>query len=174
MSILYNQHEMSILKYGALVLRTRTKPVTSFDSELAGIIERMKVTLAEATGVGLAATQVGLDIALFLAKLGDKLYVFANPVIIPLSKKTYKDEEGCLSVPGVWVEVERYEHIRLQAQDQKGKEVFYELEGYPARIVQHEVDHLNGVLIVDRISPRQRREIAPMLEEIEHSTNNGG
>ncbi len=165
---------MSIVKYGAAILREKAKAVISFGAELADIIEQMKAKLAEASGVGLAATQVGLDMALFIARLGEKLYVFANPVITPLSKKTYKDEEGCLSVPGVWVEVERYEHIKLSAQDETGKEVLFELEGYPARVVQHEVDHLNGVLIVDRVPPRTRREIAPMLEEIEHSTKNGG
>jgi peptide deformylase len=165
---------MSIVKYGAAILRVKAKTVTSFGAELADIVKQMKAKLAEASGVGLAATQVALDMALFIARLGEKLYVFVNPAITPLSKKTYKDEEGCLSVPGVWVEVERYEHIKLSAQDETGKEVFYELEGYPARVIQHEVDHLNGVLIVDRISPRKRREIAPMLEELEHSTNNGG
>lgn len=157
---------MSIVKYGEAVLRNKTKPVVDFDDRLRKTIEQMKAKMFEANGVGLAATQVGLDLALFVAKLGEEVYAFVNPVIVPLSMEKNKDEEGCLSVPGVWVEVERFERIRLRAQDPDGKEVDLELEGYHARIVQHEVDHLNGVLIIDRIPPKKRREISEQLDEI--------
>lgn len=157
---------MSIKTYGASVLRVKAKPVTSFNGELEKTVEEMKKTMAEANGVGLSANQVGLDEAIFIAKLGEEMYALVNPVLTPLSNETETMEEGCLSIPGVWVDVDRYLKVRLRAQNLKGETVELELEGYPARVVQHEVDHLNGVLIIDRIPSAERRRIAGQLEEI--------
>lgn len=158
---------MSIKRYGEAILRKKAEPITEFDEALERIVEEMKVKMVEASGVGLAATQIGLDMSLFVAKLGEEVYVFANPELVPLSTDSETSEEGCLSVPGVWVDVERYLKVRLRAQDIKGNHVEVELEAFPARIIQHEVDHLNGVLIIDRIPPEERRKIAPQLEKIQ-------
>jgi len=159
---------MSIKTYGEAVLRVRAEPVTEFDDELVQMVDAMKKTMAQANGAGLAATQVGIARAFFIAKLSEEGEVtpYVNPTLIPLSDEKESTEEGCLSIPGVWVEVERYVKLRLQAQDIDGNPVALELEGYPARVVQHEVDHLAGVLIIDRISPGARRRIADQLEVI--------
>ncbi len=161
---------MSIKTYGEAVLRVRAEPVTEFDDELVQMVDAMKKTMAQANGVGLAATQVGIARALFIAKLSeeDEVTPYVNPILVPLSDEKESTEEGCLSIPGVWVEVERYLKLRLQAQDIDGNPVALELEGYPARVVQHEVDHLAGVLIIDRISPGARRRIADQLEVIKN------
>lgn len=159
---------MSIKIYGASILRSKAKPVTEFNAQFERIVAEMKQKMAEASGVGLAATQVGLDMSLFVAKLGDEVYAFVNPELTPLSAETETTEEGCLSIPGVWVDVQRYLKVRLRAQDVRGNRVELELEGFPARIVQHEADHLNGVLIIDRIPSEERRKIAGQLEKIQH------
>lgn len=159
---------MSIKLYGESILREKAKPVAEFGAELEIIVEDMKTKMVDVNGVGLAANQVGLDIALFIAKLDEEVYVFTNPELVPLSTESHISEEGCLSVPGVWVDIERYLKVRLRAQDIKGNHVELELEGFAARVVQHEVDHLNGVLIIDRISPEERRKIVSQLEKIQH------
>ena len=164
---------MSIRTYGASVLRVKAKPVTEFDGALKQTIEQMKKTLEDANGVGLAATQVGIPMAFFIAKLGEdgEVRPYFNPTLTPLSDEIENAEEGCLSIPGVWVEVERYLKLRLQAQDIKGNPVELELEGHPARVVQHEIDHLNGVLIIDYIPSAERRRIADQLEEIRNKNS---
>jgi peptide deformylase len=144
---------MSIKKYGSLILRSKAKPVTDFNGELEQIFAEMKLTMVEAKGVGLAATQVGIDRALFIARLGEdgEVAPYVNPTLTPLSDEIEKAEEGCLSIPGIWVEVDRYLKVRLRAQNLKGETVELDLEGHPARVVQHEIDHLNGVLIIVRL-----------------------
>lgn len=161
---------MSIKTYGVPILRSKTKSVTEFNEELAQTAERMKKTMQEANGVGLSANQVGIDKALFIAKLGEDVYAFVNPELTPLSNETERTEEGCLSIPGVWVDVERYLKVHLRAQNLAGEPIELELEGYPARVIQHEVDHLAGVLIIDRIGTQERRSIAAQLEEIKNKT----
>lgn len=162
---------MSIKTYGTPILRKKAERVTEFDPELGEIAEEMRRTMQAAAGVGLAATQVGIDKALFIAKLGEETYAFVNPVLTPLTTDTDKVEEGCLSIPGVWVDVERYQRVRLQARNVKGEPVEIELEGYFARVIQHEVDHLNGVLIIDRISADQRRKVSDQLEAIKSNAS---
>jgi peptide deformylase len=162
---------MSIKTYGAPILRSKTKPVTEFNEELAKTVEQMKKTMQEANGVGLSANQVGINKALFIVKLGEEVYAFVNPELVPLSNEKENTEEGCLSIPGVWVDVERYLKVRLRAQNLEGETIEIELEGYLARVVQHEVDHLAGVLIIDRIGPDERRRIAEQLEEIKNKVS---
>jgi peptide deformylase len=164
---------MSIKKYGSAILRSKAKPVTEFDGALEQTVEDMKKTMAEANGVGLSANQVGIPKALFIARLSEdgEVKPYVNPTLILLSDEIEKAEEGCLSIPGIWVEVERYLKLRLEAQDIKGNPVELELEGHPARVVQHEMDHLNGVLIIDRIPPAERRRIADQLEEIRNENS---
>jgi peptide deformylase len=164
---------MSIKKYGSAILRSKAKPVTGFNGELEQTVEEMKKTMAEANGIGLAATQVGIDRAFFIARLGadGEVAPYVNPTLTPLSDEIETAEEGCLSIPGIWVEVDRYLKVRLRAQNLKGESVELELEGHPARVVQHEIDHLNGVLIIDRIPFSERRRIAGQLEEIQNENS---
>lgn len=160
---------MSIRTYPDKILREKTRPVSAFNGELGKIVEEMKKIMAEANGVGLSANQVGLDMSLFIAKLGEEMYALTNPELTPLSMEKETMEEGCLSIPGVWVDVERFNKVRLRARDIDGSQVELELEGYPARVVQHETDHLAGMLIIDRISPKERRRVADQLKEIKES-----
>jgi len=162
---------MTIRKYGSTVLREEAVEINKFDAGLIRIVEEMKEAMKQAAGVGLAAPQVGIAKRLFLATLDEKLYVMINPKISPLSTDTEIREEGCLSIPGVWVDVERYVKIKLNAQDINGESVEMELEGFPARVIQHELDHLNGVLIIDRITPAERRKLAEQLEEIKKTVS---
>ncbi|NCF68971.1 MAG: peptide deformylase [Chloroflexi bacterium] len=159
---------MSVLDIVTLpdkVLRERTLPVTRFDEALQQLIDDMIDTMREAPGVGLAAPQIGRSIKLTvietLADVDEEgneidgsrdLYVIANPEIVWTSRKRVKGIEGCLSIPGYVGEVERFESIRVRAQDRNGKKIKLRLHDWTARIFQHEIDHLNGVLYIDRLT----------------------
>ncbi len=147
------------------ILRQKTHPVTKFDDELQQLIDDMIETMRVAPGVGLAAPQIGKPISLTvietLAEVDDDgneidgtrdLYVLVNPEIIWTSKETVDGIEGCLSIPGYLGEVERYTSVRVKAQDRYGKKVRYRVHDWDARIFQHEIDHLNGVLYIDKLT----------------------
>jgi len=148
-----------IRQYPDPVLRMQAKPVEEFDDELRRLIERMKSLMVEANGVGLAATQVGVLRRLFVLSRGDDdVTAIVNPEIVSRSEETETDDEGCLSLQGVAAPVERASSVRLEGLDEAGRQVGYDLEGAPARTAQHELDHLDGVLILDRTTPEARRE----------------
>ena len=147
------------------ILRQKTRPVTRFDGELQQLIDNMIETLREANGVGLAAPQVGqpiqLAVILTLPEEDDEgneiedtreLFVIINPEIFWRSKETTKGIEGCLSIPGYVGEVERHESIRVRGQDRTGRKVRLRLYDWTARIFQHEIDHLNGELYIDKLT----------------------
>jgi peptide deformylase len=139
-----------VRKLGDPVLRAKALQVDRFDDQLAAEIERMGELMHDALGVGLAATLV-------------------NPVVEWQSEEMEAAEEGCLSLPGVHVEVERHERVRVRAQDAAGEDVEVEAEGLEARVIQHEVDHLDGVLILDRISREARKEAMRAMREAQES-----
>ena len=147
-----------IRQYGDPVLRMRAEEVTDFDDELREVSERMITLMHDAEGVGLAATQVGILRRFFVCTLDGEDRLFVNPVVTALGEDTESDAEGCLSLGSVRVPVERLVRVRLAAQDVEGASVALELEGYPARVVQHEVDHLDGKLMLDRADTEARRE----------------
>jgi peptide deformylase len=147
-----------IRQYGDPVLRMRAQDVTVFDDELARVAERMIALMHDAAGVGLAATQVGVLRRLFVFHVEDEDRVLVNPVLAETGKATEVNEEGCLSLGSVHVDVERPVEVTITGQDVTGAPVSYELEGLPARVVQHELDHLDGRLIIDRTDPESRRE----------------
>jgi peptide deformylase len=147
-----------IRQYGDPVLRMRAEEVTDFDDELREVSERMITLMHDAEGVGLAATQVGILRRFFVCTLDGEDRLFVNPVVTALGEDTESDAEGCLSLGSVRVPVERLVRVRLAAQDVEGASVALELEGYPARVVQHEVDHLDGKLMLDRTDTEARRE----------------
>jgi peptide deformylase len=147
-----------VRQYGDPVLRMRASEVEEYDDELRKVTERMIGLMHDAEGVGLAATQVGILRRFFVCTLDGEDRMFVNPVVTPLGKDTVVDTEGCLSLGSVRVPVERSTKVKIEAQDVDGAPVALELEGYPARIVQHELDHLDGKLMLDRTDAESRRE----------------
>jgi peptide deformylase len=156
-----------VRKFGDPVLRTKARPVDRFDDALAMEIERMGRLMNDASGVGLAATQVGTLHRLLVYRVQQDAPVAAlvNPEIEWKGKETETMEEGCLSLPAVLVEVERPLHVRVRAQDAAGEPITIEASGLEARVIQHEIDHLDGVLILDRTSRDQRKEAMRSLRE---------
>ncbi len=147
-----------IRQYGDPALRMTAREVESFDEDLARLAERMIALMHDASGVGLAATQVGVVQRLFVIEPEDgEEHVFVNPRIVDRSAETATDDEGCLSLQGVLVPVERNVKVTVEAQDVTGAPVRVEFEGLGARAVQHELDHLDGTLIIDRTDPESRR-----------------
>lgn len=160
-----------VRKLGDPVLRATAVPVERFDEELVGEAQRMGELMHDALGVGLAATQLGVlhRLLVYRAYSEDPLTVLVNPEIEWRSEETELAEEGCLSLPGVHVEVERAAALRVRARDEHGKELEIEAEGLPARIIQHEVDHLDGILILDRISRSARKEAMRAMREAQRA-----
>jgi peptide deformylase len=154
-----------IRQYPDPALRMKAKPVEEFDDDLRRLVDRMKALMADAVGVGLAATQVGILRRLFVFDRadGDGAAALANPVIVESSEEVETTDEGCLSLQGVLVPVERTVTVRIEGKDERGNDVSYDLEANPARCVQHELDHLDGVLIIDRTTPEARREALATL-----------
>ena len=131
------------------ILRKKTKPVPSVTKDLRKLIKDMIDTMHEANGVGLASPQVAREERVCIAVIGGKITPLINPKITGHSKETAIDQEGCLSLPNVWIDVARSTEITLTYLDVKGKKQQKKLQNFDARVVQHEVDHLEGVLIVD-------------------------
>jgi peptide deformylase len=156
-----------VRKLGDPVLRASAVAVDRFDGSLRSEIERMGELMSDALGVGLAATQVGIlhRVLVYRAYADDPITALVNPVIEWRSDELESAEEGCLSIPGVHVEVERPARIRARARDAFGEEMLVEAEGLEARVIQHEVDHLDGILILDRIPREARREAMRSLRE---------
>jgi peptide deformylase len=153
-----------IRQYGDVALRMHAREVTEFDDDLRRLVERMTALMHDAQGVGLAATQVGVLRRLFVFEPDeDGPRAVVNPVVVEHSEETESDEEGCLSLQGVRVPVERATRIVLAGKDENGEDVRYELEGYGARVAQHELDHLDGVLIIDRTDDENRRGALSVL-----------
>jgi peptide deformylase len=156
-----------VRKLGDPVLRAQALPVERFDDRLRDQVERMGVLMEDAMGVGLAATQLGLLQRLLVYRVQHESPVIAlvNPEIEWSGEDKETMEEGCLSLPGVLVDVERSIHLRVSARDEFGDPVTVEASGLEARVIAHEVDHLDGVLILDRTSREQRREAMRAMRE---------
>jgi len=152
-----------VRQYGDPVLRMRANEVEAFDEELARLAERMIALMHDADGVGLAATQVGILRRLFVFHDEGEDLVVVNPVLVTTGGGTEVDEEGCLSLGPVRMPVERSLEVTLEGVDGQGTPLRLELEGLPARVVQHELDHLDGKLIIDRTDPESRREAMGQL-----------
>jgi peptide deformylase len=148
---------LEIRTFGDPVLKTRAAPVTSFDDSLAHLAEEMLATMREHEGVGLAANQVGRLKRILVATLEDEEFVIANPHIEWTAETTGKEIEGCLSIPGIQVEVGRPTVVTVSGQDPTGAPIRIEASGLLARILQHEIDHLDGVLILDRTDRESRK-----------------
>ena len=156
-----------VRQYPDPVLRMRAHEVEEFDDDLRQLAERMTGLMGEAAGVGLAANQVGVLRRMFVFQptAEDEPRAMVNPEIVERSDETEPDDEGCLSMQGVLVPVERNLRVTIEARDLDGEEVRLELEGMSARVVQHELDHLDGTLIIDRTTPDGRREALAVLRQ---------
>jgi len=148
------------------VLKTRAAPVETFDGSLARLTEEMLATMRENDGVGLAANQVGRLKRVLVASVEDEDYVIVNPVLSDMSETTERGQEGCLSIPGINVEVDRPTAVTVTGQNASGEPLRIEAQDMLARVLQHEVDHLDGVLILDRTDRQSRKDA--MREWREH------
>jgi peptide deformylase len=172
---------LPIIEFPDSRLRVKAKPVTEFDAALAKLAQDMLDTMYDAPGVGLAAIQVGQAIRMLvldaqftveegpdgaLLRLNEKPQIFINPVILSKDGKIESDE-GCLSVPGVTESVQRSEHIVVRFQNLRGEQQELEARGFLAVIIQHEMDHLDGVLIIDRFTQQSRLKLRRQLRELE-------
>ena len=160
-----------IRKWGDPVLKSRATPVDRFDETLQQQVQRMAGIMRDALGVGLAAPQVGLSQRLLVYRIGSDAPVIAlvNPELEWKSEDAEAFEEGCLSIPGVMVDVERPIHVRVRAQDERGEERLVEASGLEARVIQHEMDHLDGVLMLDRAEREARKQALRALREQEQA-----
>jgi peptide deformylase len=158
-----------IRRYGDPVLKSRATPVDRFDDALRTQVARMGAIMNDALGVGLAAPQVGLSQRLLVYRVGHEapLIALVNPELEWTSEDEETSEEGCLSIPGVGVDVDRPVHVRVRGCDEYGDTRLVEASGLEARVIQHEMDHLDGVLILDRTSRDQRKEAIRTYRERE-------
>ena len=156
-----------VRKYGDPALRSRAREVEVFDDALADEVRRMGKLMNDALGIGLAATQLGVmhRVLVYRVEPDAPLGVLINPEIEWKGDEVDTMEEGCLSLPGVGVDVERPLHVRVRAVDERGTPLMVEASGLEARVIQHEVDHLDGVLILDRTSRDQRKQAMKVLRD---------
>lgn len=155
-------------------MRESSRDVEAFDELMHRLYEDMLQTMYEAPGVGLAAPQVGLTLRFFVydAEKGNGPGAVANPLLSKVEGEIV-EEEGCLSIPGLWYPTSRAERVRVSGLDLEGRPVRIEAEGLLARVFQHETDHLNGMLFIDRLSEEDRRKAMSMLREQELGARQG-
>lgn len=157
---------LDIMKLGEEVLREKCVEVTEFDDVLDMLLQAMYDTLEEADGVGLAAPQIGVNKRFFIVSLPDGTKKeFINPKIVGTSVETNPYEEGCLSIPGVYCYVERPSKVIVEAQDATGKPFTLKASGLMARVIQHENDHLDGVLFIDHLNPDDKKKAIRAYEK---------
>ncbi len=145
--------ELELKTYPDPCLRIKTKPVENFDPELTLVLGMMADLMYDSQGIGLAAPQVGIGLRMMVVDTGEGLIKFVNPLMLESSGNKSKMEEGCLSLPGVNVEVVRPRTVKVRAQDEKGAFFVKQADGLLAKAIQHEMDHLEGKLIIDYLDP---------------------
>ncbi len=157
---------MHVVKLGSASLREKSVPIEHITEEIKALATEMIETMYKEEGVGLAAPQVGRNIRMFVADSGSGAEVFINPQITGTSLELAEMEEGCLSIPGIYEKVARPKSIRIQAQDENGRKRVINASGYLARIIQHEYDHLDGILFIDRLDPEKKARIERRFQRI--------
>jgi peptide deformylase len=160
-----------VRKLGDPILKTKARPVDRFDDELRDEVERMGVLMHDALGIGLAAPQVGIShrVLVYRIEPDSPIVALINPEIEWSSRDEEISEEGCLSLPMIHVDVERPVAVLVNARDEHGAELVVEATGLEARVIQHEIDHLDGILILDRTSREQRKAAMRALREAEQA-----
>lgn len=159
-------YNMEIQIYGRPVLSQKAEPVETITPELLEILDEMTEIMKKSRGVGLAAPQVGISERFFIMNPSNKIVKVINPEIISYGNSFSEMEEGCLSIPGIYKKVRRPRRISVQYTNEHGDIVKEELKDYPARVFQHEYDHLDGILFVDRLTPVSKKIIAKKLDEL--------
>jgi len=157
--------------YGEEVLREKSRDFENLDGEAVEFLEDLKQTMLQAKGLGLAANQVGKALRAFAADLSQfdvlaEPKVFVNPEIMEIGGNLVTAEEGCLSFPGLYQDIERSDKVTIKSLDLDGEEYLFEAAGLVARVMQHEIDHLDGVLFIDKMTPAQRTLIKRKLNRI--------
>ncbi len=161
--------DLRVVRYPHPTLRYKSKPIRRVDFEFQSIVRRMFELMYEERGIGLAANQVDLPYRFFIINLSgdatqkDEEFVFINPEILA-KKGTEEDKEGCLSLPGISAVVRRSAEIEISAYNLRGEEVHWRLKGLFARAFQHEYDHLDGTLFIDRLTPTRRWAVADLVD----------
>lgn len=161
----------TIVKYPNPVLRRKAEPISEIDETILNLIEDMTDAMYGDDGVGLAATQVGESKRVIIVDAGEGLAVLINPEIIEKGGEETSLEEGCLSLPEIRVDIVRPSRVLLRGLNEKGEQVELEAEGLLARVFQHEIDHLNGVLIIDHASSVQRSLLKSRLRRLEKAAS---
>jgi len=156
---------------GDPILKTKARPVERFDDELRAEVARMAALMHDALGIGLAAPQVGIShrVLVYRVEPDSPIVALVNPAVEWSSRDEEISEEGCLSLPLIHVEVERPVAVLVRAQDEHGDELVIEATGLEARVLQHEIDHLDGILILDRTTREQRKAAMRALREAEQA-----
>jgi peptide deformylase len=160
-----------VRKHGDPALRSRAREVETFDEGLVDEVRRMGQIMHDSLGIGLAATQLGVmhRVLVYRVEADAPVAALVNPVLEWSSKEEEPMDEGCLSLPGILVEVDRPVDVRVSARDEYGDEIVIEASGLEARVIQHEMDHLDGVLILDRTSRDQRKKAMRILREADEA-----
>jgi len=160
-----------VRKLGDPILKTKARAVERFDDELRDEVARMGILMHDALGIGLAAPQVGIAhrVIVYRVEPDSPVVALVNPDIEWFSRDEEVSEEGCLSLPMIHVDVERPVAVLVNARDEHGAEIIIEASGLEARVIQHEIDHLDGILILDRTSREQRKAAMRALREAEQA-----
>ncbi len=157
---------MEVKILGDEVLRAQAQNVVEVDEQIKALIKEMFITMEEERGIGLAAPQIGRSIRLFVCHADkDKQRVFINPELLSTSEELSDYEEGCLSIPGLYADIKRPRDIKVQAYNEKGRPFTLEASGLLARVIQHELDHLNGKLFIDHIPDMKRTRLVEQWEK---------
>lgn len=156
---------LNIRRYGDPILRQKAQPVAAITPEIRKTLADMLETMYHQVGIGLAAPQVGVGLRIILVDDGPRgPRALLNPAIVD-QRGSVRGEEGCLSIPGIFGEVERSEWVRVEAMDAEGLPLNFEAKGLQARVIQHELDHLDGVLFIDRLPPVTRDRVKKKIQK---------
>jgi peptide deformylase len=161
---------LETIRYPNQILKKKAEPISQIGPAVFELIRQMKETMAQeqegVKGVGLAAPQVGISQRVIVVMMGkENPKGFINPKIMSKSREKEKGREGCLSLPGLWLEIKRSKWAEVQAIDENGQEISFRAEGFPARVLQHEIDHLNGVLFFERLGLLEKLKVKKQLRK---------
>jgi peptide deformylase len=156
---------LTVRRYGDPILRRKAEPVSSITPEMEKTISDMVETMYEQAGIGLAAPQVGIHLRLIVVDDEKRGAVALINPAVTAGGGSVIGEEGCLSIPGIFADVERAEWVKVEALDQDGKRLDFEARGLQARVIQHEIDHLDGILFIDRLDPVSRDRIKRRIKK---------
>ncbi|MFH1582543.1 MAG: peptide deformylase [bacterium] len=160
--------KLEVKKYPDPVLRKKSEEVKEITPEIRKLIEEMVLVLEKDKGVGLAAPQVGVSKRIIVFETGEGVTVLINPQIVKKGKKQFMDMEGCLSFPNIWVKIKRPERIEIEAQDLLGRKIQMGASMMVSRVLQHELDHLDGILFIDKINFMEKLKIRDKLNKLKN------